>query len=244
MTDAQGGISGHPNGSRASDVIAAHLKRLRARRELTVKDLAARCADLGAPELTANVLTNIEVRRRDVSADELLILALALDVAPVHLLTPPRRSTTGLAVTATVAADPETAELWMRGDVALLASGAMDYLDYAAERAGPNPRGATDHAAAVLRARTTGLVAQYEAEAQQFLGKVRQQVSDLVTYLEESVTNGVGTDDLVQVLETVKARVQPTTAITSPRVNAVSAGPAATTALPAPSVNVTSDPGR
>jgi hypothetical protein len=30
--------------------------------------------------LTANVLTNIEVRHRDVSADELLVLAL--DVAP------------------------------------------------------------------------------------------------------------------------------------------------------------------
>jgi transcriptional regulator with XRE-family HTH domain len=212
MTDGQVEAIGQPAGIRASDLIAGQLKQLRARRKLTVKDLAARCQDLGGTELTANVLTNIEVRRRDVSADELLLLALALDVAPIHLLTPPPDATTGLAVTPDVVADPEAAALWIRGDAALLPSRATAYLQYAAERAGPAGRGTSDHAAAVLRARAAGLAAQYETEAQHFLTKVRQQVTDLVDYLHDSVTSGVPTDDLADVLESVKLRVQPTPA--------------------------------
>src|SRR5689334_15634159 len=91
MTDPWVKASGHGAGIRASDLIAAQVKQLRARRGLTVKELASRCAELGGGDLTVNVLTNIEVRRRDVSADELLLLALALDVAPTHLLAPPPR---------------------------------------------------------------------------------------------------------------------------------------------------------
>jgi hypothetical protein len=57
-------------------------------------ELAARCAELGAGHLTENVIENIESgrrdkqgrRRRDVTVDELLTLAVALNVAPVHLL--------------------------------------------------------------------------------------------------------------------------------------------------------------
>ena len=175
---------------------------------MTVKALATRCRELGAAELTTNVLTNIEVRRRDVSADELLVLALALDVAPVHLLTPPPGAQQ-LAVTPDVLADREASLPWIRGDAPLLERGAQVFLDYAAEQAGPAPRRAGDRAAAVLKARTSGIIAQYEAEAQAFLGKVRQQVTELVTYLEESVTSGVPAEELVRVLETVKTRVQP-----------------------------------
>jgi len=213
MTYPQVAAIGHGAGIRASDLIATQLKQLRARRGLTVKELAARCRELGGSDLTANVLTNIEVRRRDVSADELLLLALALDVAPTHLLAPPPGSTTGLAVTPDVVATPEAAALWIRGDAALLPSAAAAYLEYAAERAGPVGHGAGDHAAAVLRARAAGLAAQYEAEAHQFLSKVRQQVTDLVNYLEDSVTSGVPTEALVDVLESVKDRVQPATAV-------------------------------
>jgi transcriptional regulator with XRE-family HTH domain len=209
MTTGQVKAVGPTAGIRASDLIAAQLKQLRARRKLTVKDLAARCHELGATDLTANVLTNIEVRRRDVAVDELLVLALALDVAPTHLLTPPQGSTTCLAVTPEVVAEPETAALWLRGDAPLLPARATQYLEYAAERAGPATRGTSDQAAALLKARTAGLVAQYDAEAHLFLSKVRGQVTDLVNYLQESVTSGVPTDDLVEVLETVKSRVQP-----------------------------------
>lgn len=209
MTSSQVGVASQTGGTRASDLIAAQVKQLRSRRGLTVKDLAARCAQLGFADLTANVLTNIEVRRRDVSADELLVLALALDVAPTHLLTPPPGATTDLAVTPTIAANPELARLWVRGEAALLAERAMPFLEYAVERAGPSRRHTDDHTAAALRAGAAALTAQYEAEAHQFLGRVRRQVTELVTYLQDSVSSGVPTDHLIDVLETIKNRAQP-----------------------------------
>ncbi|GAA0812154.1 hypothetical protein [Spirilliplanes yamanashiensis] len=197
---------------RASDLVATQIRQIRGHRGLTVRALAARCAELGGAHLTANVLTNIEVRGRGVSVDELLVLALALDVAPVHLLIPPIGHGADLAVTDQVAADPLAAAAWIRGEAPLPPANAAAYLAYAVERAEPTGR-AQPQAAEALKARAAGLAAQYEAEAQQFLGKVRQQVTDLVTYLEESVGSGVPTDDLLQVLETVRHRVQPPAAV-------------------------------
>src|SRR5689334_15634160 len=103
-------------------------------------------------------------------------------------------ATAGLAVTTDVVAEPKAAASWVRGDAALLPCSAAVYLEYAAERGGPTGRGMNDHAAALLQARAAALATQYEAEAQQFLGKVRQQVTDLVNYLEDSVTSGVPTE--------------------------------------------------
>jgi len=77
-----------------SDVVAARVREVRGKRDLTVAELAARCAELGAPELTAQALYKLEQRRpgklrpRPVTVDELLTLAVALNVAPVHLLVP------------------------------------------------------------------------------------------------------------------------------------------------------------
>jgi hypothetical protein len=79
-----------------SDVVAARVREVRTRRGMKVADLAARCAELGAKQLTAQALYKLEGQReradrrpRPVSVDELLVLAVALDVAPVHLLVPP-----------------------------------------------------------------------------------------------------------------------------------------------------------
>jgi hypothetical protein len=182
---------------RASDAVAALVKQLRLRRGVTVKDLAGKCRDLGAEHLTANVLTNIE----------LLVLALALDVAPAFLLTPGDASTS-IAVTASEAHPADAVEQWILGTAPLLSSGSTPYVQYAIERAAGRGQ-QTDHASALLRARTSGLVEQYEAEAQLFLGKVRNQVVDLVDFLHESVTNGVPAEELALVLESVKNRVSP-----------------------------------
>jgi transcriptional regulator with XRE-family HTH domain len=198
---------------RASDAVAAQIKHLRARRSMTVKDLAARCRELGADQLTANVITNIEVRRRDVAVDELLVLALALDVPPAHLLTP-STSSARIALTTTEIYEAEAVEQWIIGVTPLLSAGSTSYVQYVAERTAGRGHRPSAHAAALLRARTSGLVEQYENEAQEFLGKVRRQVVDLVDYLQDSVNNGVPADDLVQVLETVKARVRPQHSVT------------------------------
>lgn len=90
-----------------ADVIAREIRRHRQARGLTVKQLADECARLGAKQLTATALTNVERgqgepgkggrprtsdttprRRRDVSHDELLVVARALGVPPAALLFP------------------------------------------------------------------------------------------------------------------------------------------------------------
>lgn len=75
-------------------MVGGLVKEHRLRLGLTREQLAERCAELGA-NITASVLVNIEsgrpdkqtgARRRDVTVDEWLILAFALDVPPLALL--------------------------------------------------------------------------------------------------------------------------------------------------------------
>lgn len=109
----------------ASDVVAERVAASRRKRGWTARQLAERCAELGATQITAATLANIESgrrdkdgrRRRDVSVDELLALALALDVAPVHLLVPERVEP--YQVTPTVENDTVLVRNWVRGFVPL-----------------------------------------------------------------------------------------------------------------------------
>ncbi|CAL9514596.1 helix-turn-helix domain-containing protein [Streptomyces sp. enrichment culture] len=79
-----------------SDVAADQVRQHRERRGISRDELAKRCADLGAPQLTYSALVNIETgrkgegrkRRRDVTVDELAVLAKALGVPPLALLFP------------------------------------------------------------------------------------------------------------------------------------------------------------
>jgi transcriptional regulator with XRE-family HTH domain len=70
-------------------LVARRVRELRDRRGWSAQELANRCADAGWPQLDRGVLANLENgRRRSVSIDEVLVLALVLDVAPVHLVVP------------------------------------------------------------------------------------------------------------------------------------------------------------
>lgn len=74
---------------RTSDVIAERLAELRRERGWSIRRLAEVCADQGMPKLNQSVLANIEYKRRGyVTVDELLVLALAFGVAPIHLVVP------------------------------------------------------------------------------------------------------------------------------------------------------------
>jgi transcriptional regulator with XRE-family HTH domain len=98
-----------------SDRVAERIKEMRKARGLTTRTLAERCAQLGAPQISAPVLMNIESgrrdpdgrRRRDISVDEWAVIAYALGVSPLVLLLPgddgpyaltPQLSTTARAV--------------------------------------------------------------------------------------------------------------------------------------------------
>ncbi|MFP8904813.1 helix-turn-helix domain-containing protein [Streptomyces atacamensis] len=80
-----------------SDVAAGEVRWHRERRGLTRDQLADACARNGAPQLTYSALVNIETgrkdkqtkqRRRDITVDELAVLAYSLGVPPVALLFP------------------------------------------------------------------------------------------------------------------------------------------------------------
>jgi transcriptional regulator with XRE-family HTH domain len=74
--------------------VGRRVRDARMARGWTAKDLAARCAAVGAPEITTAVIANIETgrrdnegrRRRDVTVDELLTLGYAFDTSPAGLL--------------------------------------------------------------------------------------------------------------------------------------------------------------
>lgn len=78
-----------------SDVVGERVRQLRKMTGDSVADVAAECARLGAPELTADVLYLIEngrrkdgARTRKVTVDELLVLSYALGMCPLYVLLP------------------------------------------------------------------------------------------------------------------------------------------------------------
>lgn len=75
----------------ASELAGLRIRQARQQRGWTAKELADLCAKAGAPRVTATVVTNLETRRRstrDISVDELLVLARVLEVPPVQLVLP------------------------------------------------------------------------------------------------------------------------------------------------------------
>ncbi len=81
-----------------SETAAQQINRLRKRAGLNREQLAKKCRDHGAPAtMTAAAIANIETgrrnpetgqRRRDITVEELVIFAYALDVPPVILVIP------------------------------------------------------------------------------------------------------------------------------------------------------------
>jgi hypothetical protein len=105
-----------------SDTVAHWVRDLRNERGLSTKELAERCAGLGAKQITAQVIYKLEGQRgtatrspRPVSVDELLVLSLALNVAPVHLLVPPNDSGEPYPVTSTMTEPRHRVRGWVRG---------------------------------------------------------------------------------------------------------------------------------
>ncbi len=105
-----------------SDVVASRVRALRAHRDWTAKELAARCAAVGAQHITAAVIANIETgrrgssgkRRREVTVDEVLALALALSVPPMQLMQPDDE--VPVSVTPLVHAEAAAYNPWLAGD--------------------------------------------------------------------------------------------------------------------------------
>jgi hypothetical protein len=153
-------------------------------------------------------LANIETRRRDVSVDELLVLALALDVAPIHLLAPDGAIRLAITPTVSVVATDELRR-WLRGEQAHPQSQARLYYEYALQYQPPTDGDATlsQYARTVLQDAAQRLATQYESEANDFVTNVRGQVRDLLDDLQHALRDGVKSDELLRAIDGVKQRL-------------------------------------
>jgi transcriptional regulator with XRE-family HTH domain len=82
-----------------ADTVAANVKQLRAHRGLTQADLSQRLTEIGRPIPVASI-GKLETGLRKIEVDDLVVLAIALDVSPLTLLLPgSRRATDAVAAT-------------------------------------------------------------------------------------------------------------------------------------------------
>ncbi|MET7335995.1 helix-turn-helix domain-containing protein [Nonomuraea sp. NPDC005650] len=93
--------------------VATNIRHHRLRRNLSVEKLANRCTNLGYPIERSN-LAKLELGQRStVSVPELLVVARALDVPPLALLTPPAGDM--VEILPGVEAHPHQAFAWLDG---------------------------------------------------------------------------------------------------------------------------------
>ncbi len=98
--------------------VAENVALLRRDRRLTLADLSERLAELGRPIL-ASGLSKVETGDRRVDADDLVALALALDVTPNRLLLPAGATDEPVELTAEATAPEAAAWRWATGEGAL-----------------------------------------------------------------------------------------------------------------------------
>jgi transcriptional regulator with XRE-family HTH domain len=96
-----------------STVAAERIRTTRDRRGLTQAQLAAALTRLGHP-MHQSAIAKIEARERKITLDDVLVLAVALDVPP-GLLFVPVESDADLALTPTMKIHPWYAWEWVRG---------------------------------------------------------------------------------------------------------------------------------
>jgi transcriptional regulator with XRE-family HTH domain len=99
-------------------MIAQRMKVLRAEARLSGPALAAAMNKLGIPWNRTTVAKLETGKRESISAHELLVLAVVLDVPLVWLLADPK-SDTPVPIAKGIDVDPQTALLWMTGKQAL-----------------------------------------------------------------------------------------------------------------------------
>jgi transcriptional regulator with XRE-family HTH domain len=107
-----------------SDVVGERIAEIRRRLNVSRDDLAKRCTEHGWP-MTAAILTNIETgrkqqgrRRREISIDEIAVIARALEIPPVLLCYPVGEPRT-TEVAPGVEGDPWQGARWFCGEATL-----------------------------------------------------------------------------------------------------------------------------
>jgi len=107
-----------------SMTVSRRMKELRQKKGWSAAKLADACAEYGMPELNRSVIANIESRRRkSVTLEEAMTLAVVLDVSPLHLMVPidkDEKYDLDLYQVADHYVSFEVARSWIRGDQELM----------------------------------------------------------------------------------------------------------------------------
>ncbi|WP_406380800.1 hypothetical protein [Streptomyces sp. NBC_01618] len=106
----------HEDGSPAGPIatVARRVREVRKRRDLTAEQLAERLRALGLPWERGTVIKFESGYRQNVGVAELLTLAVALDMSPLHLLVP--LDNRPYQVTPDRVEDSNTVRAWIRGE--------------------------------------------------------------------------------------------------------------------------------
>lgn len=97
-----------------SQRVAKNVMEWRKARQLQQKDLSAKLREIGRPMLST-VISKIERGERRIDVDDLMALAVALDVSPLALLLPTRgKATDPCALTDSLTAP--AADVWLMAD--------------------------------------------------------------------------------------------------------------------------------
>jgi transcriptional regulator with XRE-family HTH domain len=109
--------------------VADNVRALRKTRGVTLEALSARLTELGRPIPIAS-LSKLEKRARRVDVDDLIALAIALDVSPVRLLLPGEPAEDRkVDLVPNERSDWQAAWRWATGDQPLLATEELELTD-------------------------------------------------------------------------------------------------------------------
>jgi transcriptional regulator with XRE-family HTH domain len=101
----------------ATEIVGWRIKKLREVRGMSAQKLADLCDEAGAPNLTREVITNLENGRRGSTAiDEVLVLAHVLNAPPVLLFTPVGMDAALLITPTLPPVQPGVALRWVSGE--------------------------------------------------------------------------------------------------------------------------------
>ena len=202
-----------------SDIVADRIRTARKRRGWSAQELADRLAAAGAPELSMFVISNIESgrrkadgkRRRDVSVDELFVIAYVLGVPPIHLLVPAAESEIPVEVAPGVqVSKPELMLRWIRGDETLPGIDPRGYfaatLEHVQAPDGQQPL--AEYTRNVLHDQAREIVEQFNTEAEQLADRARQRMSTLTESLEQAINSGATGKELRNLLRTMGQKDQ------------------------------------
>jgi len=112
--------------------VAENVRTLRKERGLDLADVAERMAGLGRP-LSLNGVSKVERGKRGVDVDDLVALALALNVSPLRLILTPDASDDRISLTPKVSVPKRDAWQWASGEYQL---GLTEELDEASTQRG------------------------------------------------------------------------------------------------------------